>query len=252
MKKLAALLLTACTVNTTDNFQNPPPPPPATCATSAVDGCTAGSVGYTCSSDHPDDGDTNLVCSAGTAAAQGTSYCCLPYGQYFTECTTDTTVTGCADPGFGFSCTGQTSPADADSRLACSAAIPSKGTDAAGFSYCCVSSEIASSCEADTALVCPGASVGFVCAGAGSPGENAAPVACSVGGAGEAGSTTRCCIPFHQAMDGCVENQQVGCLFGSFGFSCQPLHFPTEWNAAMACVQAPGNSASTPAFCCSL
>ena len=118
----------ACTTYTTDNFENPPPPPPATCVIdNAVAGCTAGSVGYTCTSDRPDDGDTNLVCSAGARGADTTAFCCLPYAQYFTECTTDTSIVGCADPAFGFSCAGQTTPAEADANLACSVGMTSDG-----------------------------------------------------------------------------------------------------------------------------
>jgi hypothetical protein len=243
----------ACTVDTTDNFQNPPPPPPSTCAVdTAVAGCTAGSVGYACTSDRPDDGDTNLVCSAGSHGAGGTTlYCCLPYAQYFTECTPDTTIPGCADPAFGFLCVGQTTPgvdagpttpANADSNLACSTAIPS----GSGLAYCCVSSEVNPTCAADPAFTCAGASVGFSCTGNDSPGEGDAPVACSVGTSGEAGSTSRCCLPFAQSPMGCEENQQVqGCEPGAYGFTCAGLHEPQEWNASLTCTALAGST-----FCC--
>jgi len=234
---------TACTVGTDSNFVNPPPPPPATCATSDVSGCGAGSVGYSCTSDRPDDGDTDYVCSAGRAGAGSTLYCCLPYAQYFTECGPDTTIPGCADPGFGFSCAGPTAPGDADSRLACSAPLG----DANAPSYCCVPRGTSEACVAAPTLVCSGASVGFACAGDASPGDGDAPVACDVEGAGEIGGTTRCCVPFLQSPDGCEEDQHAGCPAGSYGFSCAGLHQPQEWNSGLAC------AASGPStYCCSL
>ncbi len=233
----------ACTTYTTDNFENPPPPPPATCVIdNAVAGCTAGSVGYTCTSDRPDDGDTNLVCSAGARGADTTAFCCLPYAQYFTECTTDTSIVGCADPAFGFSCAGQTTPAEADANLACSVGMTSDGA----MAYCCVSSEVSPTCAFDPGVSCVGASIGFACAGNGSPGENDAPIACSVGNVGEAGSTTRCCLPFVQSKAGCEEDQTVdGCEPGSYGFACAGLHRPEESNASLSCTSLAGAT-----FCC--
>jgi hypothetical protein len=232
----------ACTVSTTDNFQNPPPPPPSTCAPSdTVLGCTAGSIGYACTSDRPDDGDTNLVCSAGRAGANGALFCCVPFGQSFNECTTDTTVVGCADPGFGFSCAGAVGPADVDARLACSNAI--------GAGYCCVAGDVSPSCAPAPGAACGGASIGFSCSASASPGDDDAPVACDVGTPGEAGATTRCCIPFLQSKSSCEENQNVGCTSGSFGFTCAGLARPETTNAALTC--APATSAAS-SYCCTL
>ena len=242
MRALLPLVLVACTVSTTDNFQNPPPPPPATCAADGtVTGCTAGSAGYTCTSDCPDDGDTNLVCSVGRPAPGGTSFCCLPYGQYFSDCTTSTTVSGCAEPGFGFSCSGAVRPDDADSRLAC-------GVGAVAGFYCCVSG-VSASCTGDPHLVCPGASAGFVCAGDASPGQGDAPVACLAVGSGENGATLLCCIPFLQSPSTCEENEHAGCSPNMFGFTCAGLHRPEDSNAHLACSASPAASGS---FCCAV
>ncbi len=244
MKNIFLLLffVSACTVATDDNFQNPflcrRRAPSA--QTSNVIGCTAGSIGYTCTSDRPDDGDTNLVCSAGKTAAGATAYCCLPFAQSFNECTTSTTIAGCADPGFGFSCAGQVGPADVDSRLACSHAIDS--------SYCCVASDIEPSCVSAPAAACAGASIGFSCVSNASPGDGNASVACDGGTAGENGATTRCCIPFLQTESGCEENQHVGCASGAFGFSCAGLARPEDSNASLTC-----SSGSIPSsYCCTL
>lgn len=238
MRRALFFLLTACTSTTSDDFQNPPPPPPSTCAAdSTVAGCTAGSVGYTCTSDRPDDGDTNLVCSAGRPAPGGTSYCCLPYGQHFSDCT-NAVVTGCADPGFAFSCSGAAIPSDVDSRLACSSA------DAGA--YCCVSS-VAPSCVADRAVACTGASAGFACTGA-SPGANDAPVACAPVGSSEDGATTYCCVPFLQAPSTCEEDDRAGCPSGTFGFTCSGLHRPEENNTGLSCTAAP----LAGGYCCTL
>ncbi len=127
LRFLLSLGLAACTAETNDNFTNPPPGPPATCtANPAVVGCTGGSVGYACAGDRPDDGDTSLVCSDGTPGAAGmTIYCCAPYGQYWSDCTVDTSIAGCVGDSFGFRCSGPESPDEADAALACSAGAAS-------------------------------------------------------------------------------------------------------------------------------
>jgi len=242
---LLGLAFVACTVSTTDNFQNPPPPPPATCSVDeTVVGCTAGSVGYACMSDRPDDGDTNLVCSAGTPGAHVTTFCCLPYAQYFTECTPDTSMVGCADPAFGFACSGGASPADADSRLACSSGAP----NGSATTYCCVSSEIAPTCAPAPTIPCAGASIGFSCTGNASPGESDTSIACNVGSEGEAGATSRCCVPFLQSQGACEEDQTAGCLKGSYGFSCTGLNRPEASNSALTCTA----TADPSRYCCTL
>jgi len=180
---LLSLCLSACTSTTPDNFQNPPAGPPSTCtANAAVAGCSGGSVGYTCAGDRPDDGDTNLVCNDGTPGAAGmTIYCCAPYGQYWSECTVDTSVAGCAGDSFGFTCSGPESPADADASLACSAGTAS-GSDTL---YCCNSVVLPPTCAADpTVTGCAGATIGYSCAGGTTPTELLPALACTSGGSG--------------------------------------------------------------------
>jgi hypothetical protein len=183
----ASLLLTfgvsACTSSTPDNFQNPPAGPPMSCTTNpAVVGCTGGSVGYTCAGDRPDDGDTNLVCNDGTPGAAGmTIYCCAPYGQYWSDCTVDTSIAGCVGDSFGFKCSGPESPAEADTTLACSAGTASgKGT-----LYCCNSAVLPPTCAADPAVTgCEGATIGYSCAGAATPSLLDPALACSASASG--------------------------------------------------------------------
>jgi hypothetical protein len=167
---LALLLLLssgACTSQTTDNFEDPPPGPPAACTPDpAVADCNGGSLGYTCAGDRPDRGDTNLVCSDGEPAANGmTSYCCAPYGQYWSDCTVDTGIAGCEGSSFGFKCTGPETPSQADASLACSAGVPSGGD----LLYCCnaeVLPPACAPCRADGAACvgCEGAAIPYRCA----------------------------------------------------------------------------------------
>ena len=72
------LAVAACTTQTKDNFTNPPPGPPSSCTqVTALEGCTAGSLSFSCTSDRPDDGDTDLVCDDGAPGVAGaTVFCC--------------------------------------------------------------------------------------------------------------------------------------------------------------------------------
>jgi hypothetical protein len=173
----------ACTSTTVDNFENPPPGPPATCTENpAVVGCEGGSLGYTCAGNRPDDGDTNLVCSDGTPGAAGMMiYCCAPYGQYWSDCTVDTSIAGCVGDSFGFKCSGPESPDEADASLACSEGTAS-GSDTL---YCCNSAVLPPACAADpTVQGCKGASIGYSCAGATTPSLVDPALVCSSGTSG--------------------------------------------------------------------
>jgi hypothetical protein len=175
--------LAACTSQTSDNFESPPPGPPATCtADAAVAGCAGGSVGYTCTRDRPDDGDTNLVCSDGTPGAAGlTIYCCAPYGQYWSSCTVDTGVAGCVGNAFGFTCSGAESPGEADASLTCSAGTAS-GSDTL---YCCNSVVLPPTCAADpTVQGCEGASIGYSCTVGATPADGDSGFVCTPGASG--------------------------------------------------------------------
>jgi hypothetical protein len=197
--------LAGCTTSTQDNFTNPPPGPPSTCAqVTALPGCTAGSLSYSCTRDRPDDGDTNLVCDDGAPgpgedSGAATLFCCAPYGQWATECT-PATVDGCGAESFGFACTGGTSPDRADTSLICSGALAGDG---GASDYCCVSFDQSSgvcrcaSYEPESATcgvtptACGGAAIGVTCAPSHTPGEVNPLFECTGPDAGAEG--TYCC-----------------------------------------------------------
>jgi hypothetical protein len=200
------LTLESCSVATQDNFTNPPPGPPRTCTqVPALWGCAEGSLSYSCTSDRPDDGDTNLVCDDGTPGVgfEGgipTLFCCAPYGQWASECTPATAVPGCGAESLGFSCSGEASPDQVDTSLVCSRAIPSSG-DAS--EYCCISFNQASgacrcasfdaetgACGGQAVSGCSGATIAFTCASGHSPTEVNPLLAC---GMPEGGSESAYC-----------------------------------------------------------
>jgi hypothetical protein len=202
---LAALALAGCTSTTKDNFTNPPPGPPSSCAqVAALAGCSAGALSFSCSSDRPDDGDTNLVCDRGTPGDDGSStlYCCAPYGQWATECVPASDVPGCGAQSLGFACTGETAPDQVDVSLVCSQAIRSTSgvTD-----YCCVPADQASgicrcaSFDEDAGACgtastgCSGASIGFTCAAGHSPVDVNPVLACDGGAPDAGGAGSYCC-----------------------------------------------------------
>jgi len=99
-----------------------------------VAGCSGTSKGYSCTGAlSPSATDATLVCSVGTAGANGsTSYCCLTNAS--TTCKQDSSVQGCAGNSYGFSCSGADTPAQANMSLTCSAGTAGNG----GLTlYCC-------------------------------------------------------------------------------------------------------------------
>jgi hypothetical protein len=244
--------LSACTTRTEDNFPNPPPGPPAGCVTAAaIDGCSGGSVSYSCTDDRPDDGNANLVCSAGTPGAGGaTLYCCAPYGQFYSECTVGARIPGCIGNSFGFACSGETSPDEADLSLTCSKAA----TNGAQKTYCCTSGAITPTCAPDPAVSdCTGVAIGYSCAGPDSPAASNPSVTCGPA-ASKPGATRYCCIPFAKSADACDEDDAVpGCGVGSFGFSCAGTATPEATDAALRCsAGSPTPGGATTPFCCQL
>jgi hypothetical protein len=181
---LAASLLAAsgCTSATQDNFTNPPAGPPSSCApVTSLAGCTQGALSYSCTGSRPDDGDTSIVCDDGLPGLDGaTLYCCAPYAQWASECIPKSTIAGCGAQSIGFSCSGGTSPDQADTSLVCSAAL--SGDDGTR-DYCCISfdqssgvcrcasfAESAGTCGVN-ATECSGAAIGFACAGSHTPAD---------------------------------------------------------------------------------
>jgi hypothetical protein len=190
-----------CTASTQDNFTNPPPGPPASCSSiPALEGCTGGSLSYSCTSSRPDDGDDGIVCDDGSPGVAGaTLYCCAPYGQWATECA-PATVPGCGTESIGFSCSGETSPDQADTSLVCSAALAGDGGTR---DYCCISFDQSSGlcrCASfgdDAGMCgveetgCPGATIGFACAATHAPAEVNPLLDCSAPDGGSEGAY--CC-----------------------------------------------------------
>ena len=187
----SVLAIAACQTSTTDNFQNPQPGPPATCAPIAsVAGCDGGSRSYSCSSDRPDDGDVDLVCSAGSPGPLGaTLYCCAPYEQSSSECAPDPALAGCGGVAIGFACTGEVSPSDADPSIACSAAL----VDGSASDYCCNTADIPPTCAVDPSIACSGVAAGYACAGSDAP-FPAGDFTCAAVATGS-GGTSYCCSP---------------------------------------------------------
>jgi hypothetical protein len=240
-----ALLLSfgplACTSQTNDNFDNPPPGPPSTCATDpAVTACSGGSVAYACSSDRPDHGDTNLVCDDGSPAAAGmTTYCCAPYGQYWSDCTVDTTVAGCTPASFGFRCSGPESPNEADASLACSAGTPS-GSDTL---YCCnsevLSPPLCAACAADGA----GCGAPSDCCSAQCNADGACgPPSC--GANGQKCSTDAACCSGSCLDETCAA---AGCEGDTIRYACVASATPADLDPALACGPGAGGI-----FCCEI
>jgi hypothetical protein len=245
--------LASCTVSTEDNFTNPPPGPPASCVTAtAIDGCSGGSVSYSCTGGRPDEGDTNLVCSVGTPSVAGaTLYCCAPYGQFYSECTVTTTIPGCVGNSLGFACSGATSPDQADSSLTCSKGAVS----GAQKTFCCTSGPIASTCAPDPMVSdCTGVAIGYSCAGPDAPAGANASVTCGPATPPGPGETSHCCIPFAKSMAACDEDDAVpGCdAAGSFGFSCAGAASPDETNPALHCSAGAPAAGGGATFCCQL
>jgi hypothetical protein len=196
---LALVAFAGCLESTTDNFDNPPPGPPSTCTqTAQLPGCDNGSLSYACTTGRPDDcpecGEgsaahqgPNLVCDVGTAGVGTTLYCCAPYATYYSECAPDPAIPGCGASAFGFACTGDTSPSEADAELACSA--PIAGSDATR--YCCNSVAIPPTCAADATIACAGVAVGYACAGSTTPSATDPTLTCVASTSG--GQTTPYC-----------------------------------------------------------
>jgi hypothetical protein len=169
---------------------------------------TAGSFGFKCAaSDTPDQTDSTLTCSSGVADADGTStdFCCTDGSGggtgvtivITTGCTVDTTVTGCADPSTGYSCTGSDPPDQADPTLSCSIGV-ADGSDATLTDYCCLTGEdfAAGTCAQDdtiTSICTTAGSFGFRCASSDTPDQTDSTLTCSTGVADADGTSTDFC-----------------------------------------------------------
>ncbi len=100
----------------------------------SIVGCTGASIGFSCTGTaEPEQSDTSLVCSAGTASGDATLFCCASYMPSTGTCAQDGTVQGCTGASIGFSCSGTDNPAAVNPSLVCSTGTPG----GAGTQYCC-------------------------------------------------------------------------------------------------------------------
>jgi hypothetical protein len=214
-----------------------------------VVGCTGSSVGYSCTgSSAPDDGDSSLNCSFGTAGASGeTLYCCIPLASVGTGCSSDSSITTCGGSSFGFTCdAGAPRPDQTDTSLVCSTGVAASG---GGTSYCCANYVASSSatCASDTTVSCS-SGIGFTCTGSDTPDQGNASLQCSTGTA--AANGTEYCCQTGSAMTttpttGCAVDGSVSCP-GSTGYTCSGGSTP---DATLACGSGTANGSAT-SYCC--
>jgi len=215
----------------------------------AVTGCLEGSYGFSCTgSSVPSDTDSLLDCSAGTATAGGTEFCCLSLSAGVTPtCVSDSAVaTNCQGQGasYGFSCSGADTPAQTFAYLTCSTATA--GPNGASL-YCCNAGNTGSSptpsCVVSTSLECMTGMTGYSCTGGAMP---PATVTCGAGSAAPDGSTSYCCgapAPAACAADATV----TGCQNGSTGYSCPANATP---DASLNCGAGVAGAGGATNYCC--
>jgi hypothetical protein len=105
------------------------------------------------------------ACSANTSPE-------APAGQV-EGCGQDSTVS--CDQGAGYSCTGNDTPEDTDSSLACSDGVEVDGATL----YCCVTFASSTCMPDDTVVGCTGYSYGFSCTGSDTPDQADSTLDCS-------------------------------------------------------------------------
>ncbi len=155
---------------------------------STVQGCVAGSFGFSCTgSDTPDQADSNLDCSTGTPGNNETLYCCTDGTTTTSTCMMDTSVTGCQGGATGYSCTGTDTPDQSDTSLACSTPT----ANGSSMDYCCITNT-STTCNQDSTVMCQAGSYGFTCTGSDSPAASDTSLTCSTGTA-NGSNTTYCC-----------------------------------------------------------
>jgi hypothetical protein len=170
---------------------------------STVQGCVAGSYGFSCTgSDTPDQDQAGLVCSTGTAGSNGdTLYCCSYTDDAGTDdggtdsatdgsdtCMQDQTVT-CTGSAQGWSCTGSDTPDQDQTGLVCSTGTAGNGDT----QYCCIPFTSTTCMQDSTVQGCQAGSYGFSCTGTDTPSQNDSSLDCSTGTAGNNGETLYCC-----------------------------------------------------------
>ncbi len=231
---------------------------PSSCsADMQVVGCVGNSTGYSCTGlESPDQGDSALNCSAGTASNGGlTLYCCIDETTVASGCSADSTITGCVGGTIGFSCTGDVNPQTSDSSLVCSTGTASGSATL----FCCASYEPPSgnTCAQDpTVMGCTGSSIGFSCSGADNPAVVSPSLTCGAGVPGGAGMQYCCAptatptpTPTPTAM--CAVDAAVTCAAPSAGYTCTGGVTPMQSDATLSCGAGTAEAdGTTQAFCC--
>jgi hypothetical protein len=221
---------------------------------------TPGSYGFKCAAmDTPDQTDPALVCSKGVADADGSStdFCCTAGGGTSTivitsTCSADASVTGCAAPSAGYSCTATDPPDSMDPTLICSVGVASGGDT----TYCCLSGETfaAGTCAQDLSVAsCVGGSYGFSCAGTDTPDQTDPSLTCSIGVV-SGSDTLFCCLSSQYSWTAgtCGPDDTIGtCQPGSFGFKCAASDTPDQTDPTLVCsTGVPDADGISTDFCC--
>jgi hypothetical protein len=228
---------------------------------STVTGCTGGSTGYSCTStDTPDQTNPALGCSVGVAGNAGsTLFCCLAstYAWSASSCAPDQTVTGCQSGSYGFSCASTDTPDQTDAELVCSTGVAG---NAGSTLFCCTSETITSTCAPDaTVNGCTGDAAGYSCTGADPPDMADPTLECSIGVAGNAGSTLYCCLGSNYAWgtSSCAQDNTVMCTQPEnatsppvYGFSCAGSDMPSMTDSSLNCSAGVAGMGGATLFCC--
>lgn len=244
--------VSACTASA--SVDTGPGSVPATCGQdSTIVGCVGASVGYSCSgTDSPDESDTALSCSVGTASNGETIYCCVDTSAVATGCSADRSIVGCTGASIGFTCSGSADPAQGNPSLVCSTGTASGGSTL----YCCASYAATGSCSADTTVTgCQGNSIGFSCTSSDTPDQVNSSLVCSTGTPGN-GATDYCCAPAGSTTPvvttpTCTVDATVSCSAPASGYTCTGGIAPTASDASLSCGSGiTGSDPSTLSYCC--
>ncbi|MGO9832866.1 MAG: hypothetical protein ACLP1X_01485 [Polyangiaceae bacterium] len=226
------------------------------CSPDSTVACTGTDTGLSCTGSAVPDASDDCV-----AAADADTYCCSSGGGTIvitTGCTVDTTVTGCADPSTGYSCTGTVPPDQMDSTLECSIGV-ADATDATLLDYCCLTgiTFTAGTCAQDDTVTCPTpGSFGFSCDGTDTPDMDDSTLTCTPG---TADPTDFCCISGGGTSTtivittGCtVDTTVTGCADPSTGYSCTGTDPPDEADPTLECSigVADATDATLLDYCC--
>jgi hypothetical protein len=220
---------------------------PASCAPEAnVAGCVGASRGYSCSgSDGPGANNPAIECSAGTASAGKTLYCCIDAGDD-PFCTSDSNVPGCGGSSLGLSCTGpqMERPGQESGSLVCSQGVPGTKGDTL---YCCANFPLSpTTCEPDFTVQCGASTLGFFCLGSDTPESINPTLTCTSGTAGTSGGTVYCCETGSTPLATCRADSAVTCAAPTTGVTCVGGATPL---ATMFCGSGTAKGAST-SYCC--